>query len=204
MKPAISILMDEHRLIEKVLGSLETFVLSAAPEDPGARGTVALYAEFFRGFADRMHHGKEEDRLFVAMVKAGFPREAGPIAVMLAEHVEGRRCVSVLAKAGEGEGALSTAEAASVRRAAAEFIPLLRGHIQKEDRILYPMALEALDGAVMDALLVSYDEFERTAVGDGGKAAFHRLAADLCVAHPPDPARMEQASSLTGCLAHRG
>lgn len=204
MKPAISILMEEHRLIEQVLGSLETFVGSAAPEASGARATVARYAEFFRGFADRVHHGKEEDRLFAAMVEAGFPREAGPIGVMLAEHAEGRRCVSVLANVGEGDGPLSPADGTAVRRASAEFIPLLRGHIQKEDRILYPMALQALDARTMDELLASYGEFERTAVGEGGLEAFRRLAADLAAAHPPDPVRMEEASAVTGCLAHRG
>ncbi len=37
-------------------------------------------------FADRCHHGKEENLLFKTMVDRGFPREAGAIAVMLLER----------------------------------------------------------------------------------------------------------------------
>ncbi len=34
--------------------------------------------DFIRNFADRCHHGKEEDNLFPAMEKRGIPRQAGP------------------------------------------------------------------------------------------------------------------------------
>jgi len=44
-------------------------------------------AEFFKIFADRCHHGKEEGLLFPELEKAGIH---GPIGVMLAEHVQGR------------------------------------------------------------------------------------------------------------------
>ena len=46
--------------------------------------------EFLRVFADKCHHGKEEDLLFPAMIDAGIPKEGGPIAVMLREHEIGR------------------------------------------------------------------------------------------------------------------
>jgi hypothetical protein len=35
--------------------------------------------EFFRIFADKCHHGKEEDLLFPVLEAAGIPREGGPI-----------------------------------------------------------------------------------------------------------------------------
>ena len=82
--------MNEHRLIEQVLGSLETFASQVeeglAPERP----VLADYGTFLRGFADSCHHGKEEDILFQRMVERGFPRETGPVAVMLYEHEVGR------------------------------------------------------------------------------------------------------------------
>ena len=108
------------------------------------------YAEFFRNFADACHHGKEEDRLFAKMVEHGFPKEQGPIAVMLIEHDEGRRCVRILANVGAGPGPLQPGEREEVRRDAAVFISLLRQHIQKEDKVLYPMALQAVPPPEMD------------------------------------------------------
>jgi hemerythrin-like domain-containing protein len=77
---AIEILMGEHRLIEQVLGSLETYVVGIEQGEAPERQTLADYAAFFRGFADACHHGKEEDLLFQRMIERGFPREAGPLA----------------------------------------------------------------------------------------------------------------------------
>jgi hemerythrin-like domain-containing protein len=34
---------------------------------------------FLKEFADRCHHGKEEDFLFPALEKAGIKKEGGPI-----------------------------------------------------------------------------------------------------------------------------
>mgnify|MGYP000753666721 CR=1 FL=1 len=41
--------------------------------------------DFFRMFADRCHHAKEENHLFPAMEAKGMPREGGPTGVMLYE-----------------------------------------------------------------------------------------------------------------------
>ena len=52
--------------------------------------------EFIATFADHNHHGKEEDILFPAMEKAGFPRDGGPVGVMLMEHTQGREYVGAM------------------------------------------------------------------------------------------------------------
>ena len=70
MQTPIEVLMGEHRLIEEVLGSLETHAAQVRAGAPLAREVVGDYAAFFRGFADSCHHGKEEDILFAAMVEA--------------------------------------------------------------------------------------------------------------------------------------
>ena len=52
--------------------------------------------DFIRNFADRTHHGKEEDNLFPALEQHGMPRQGGPVGVMLDEHDQGRGLVSTL------------------------------------------------------------------------------------------------------------
>ena len=110
MPKAIDILMQEHRLIEQVLGSLETCVVGIEQGLPAERTTIADYAAFFRGFADACHHGKEEDLLFARMIERGFPRETGPLAVMLHEHALGRARVRALREIGEAAGPCSPVE----------------------------------------------------------------------------------------------
>jgi hemerythrin-like domain-containing protein len=144
VEQAIELLMNEHRLIEQVLGSLETLVVEVEGGLNLERPVLADYGVFFREFADALHHGKEEDVLFARMAERGFSRESGPLAVMLHEHGAGRAHVAVLREAGQGDGALSGVEVQLVVEHASAFVPLLRAHILKEDRILYPMAVRFL------------------------------------------------------------
>ena len=55
--------------------------------------------DFIRNYADRFHHAKEEDVLFVALVENGMPREHSPVAAMLMEHDQGRAFVKAMEEA---------------------------------------------------------------------------------------------------------
>src|SRR5512142_1714751 len=110
MQKAIQILMNEHRVIEGVLGALETYAHEIRGGLAVERPQVSRFATFFRDFADAAHHGKEEDILFRRMAENGFPTEAGPLAVMLYEHVQGRAHVASLRAVGSTPGALAPAE----------------------------------------------------------------------------------------------
>ncbi len=199
MQKAIEVLMNEHRLIEQVLGSLETFVLQVEGGLAPERRLLADYGAFFRDFADACHHGKEEDILFQRMTERGFSRETGPVAVMLYEHKVGRGHVSALREAGGGTGPLAAMETQLVLENAAAFIPLLRTHIQKEDRILYPMAERLLTGPEMDAMETEFEALEARMRGDGSLDRLHGLADRLTAAFRPDPARMAAAAQMVGC-----
>jgi hemerythrin-like domain-containing protein len=199
VQKAIEVLMNEHRLIEQVLGSLETFGAEVEGGLVPRRPLLADYGAFFREFADACHHGKEEDILFRKMVERGFPLESGPLAVMLHEHTVGRGHVSALRQAGEGEGPLAAAETRRVVESAGAFIPLLRSHIQKEDRILYPMALQVLTGPELDAMETEFEAHAARMRGDGSIDRLHGLADRLVAAFRPDPARMAAAARTVGC-----
>ena len=80
------ILMNEHRVIEQVIGCLEKMAENCATGGVLDADDAADAIDFIRNFADKCHHMKEEDQLFVKMVEKGFPKEMGPIAVMLMDH----------------------------------------------------------------------------------------------------------------------
>lgn len=182
---AIEILKHEHRLIESVLASLEGFVARMQAGEEVERTEVHRFAEFFSNFADKCHHGKEEDLLFRVMTEHGFSNRMGPVAVMLAEHTIGRAHVAVLAEIGRGHGELSDEECDALAEHAGEYIPMLRNHIAKEDSILYPMAERALPPGVMQGLVEDFEQFETQQMGPDEHRRLHELASLIVASHPP-------------------
>ena len=67
MKPR-GLLMIEHRLIEKVLSVAKQKAISMTDMDYNPI-FVETIVDFIKTYADRTHHGKEEDILFVELAK---------------------------------------------------------------------------------------------------------------------------------------
>lgn len=202
MSQAIDTLMNEHRVIEHVLTALESAAHQTREGAPLERARVAEFADFFKNFADTCHHGKEEDLLFKKMVDVGFPREQGPIAVMLFDHTAGREHVGALHAIGAASGALTPLERASFIEHADAYVPMLRQHILKEDRVLYPMAVQAIPPAEMAQMATDFEDFERNVMGAGVHEGFHRLADSLIAAYPVTLSGKPGAHTGCGCGGH--
>jgi len=181
---AIEILMSEHRTIERVIDALVAFSeeIQRGSDD---KAELGRFVTFIREFADGCHHGKEEDILFRSMVEAGFPREGGPIAVMLMEHDMGRAHVRELARLAEPAQPWSASDRAKVADEAIGYGNLLRAHIHKEDAILYPMAEQRLSAEVLSEVDDACEAFERQRTGPGGHEKLHALAEELVARHVP-------------------
>ena len=185
MEP-IDLLMTEHRLIERGLDAMEGWITTVGPEgEPNDKEELARFVSFIRGFADAYHHGKEEDILFVAMVDHGFPRDVGPIPVMLREHDLGRSLVSVLDGLAKQPATWSEQDRDTLARTVGEFSALLRQHIQKEDQILYPMADTRLPDPVKEEMSRRFQAFEEQQTKSGEQQRLHALADALIKAHLP-------------------
>jgi hemerythrin-like domain-containing protein len=172
-----AVLVHEHELILQALDALEEG-LTRLEAGGGDRAYFEKAVQFLRTFADRCHHGKEEDLLFKAMVNKGFPLQAGPIAVMLSEHEAGRAFIRGIA-AGAAKLGTDPSGAQQVIDNGRAYIQLLRGHIAKENQILFPMAERALSPEEQTQLLVAFDRFEAQETGGGVHEASVALLAQL-------------------------
>ncbi len=162
---ATQILVEEHRLIKKVLdwGEAELARIAAGARPDAGRLIQAV--DFIRNFADRVHHAKEEGLLFARLNQRGMPSRGGPIAAMLYEHDLGRAYVRGLADALEGAGRGESGALESLRENLGGYIGLLRAHIDKEDRVLYPMAERLLDREDQEWLLGEFARLESEGAG---------------------------------------
>lgn len=173
---ATGVLRDEHQLI---LGVTDVLDRQLSNTDGLDFGIVDRCITFFRLYADACHHGKEEDLLFPELIEHGMPGDVGPIAVMLAEHVQGRGFVKamkdsiVAARSGDqqADGVL--------RDNGWSFINLIRAHIGKEDNILFEMADNLVTGDSCRALCGRYDGTSDNSFEGQTKRDLEAIAAAL-------------------------
>jgi hemerythrin-like domain-containing protein len=161
------ILVAEHELILQALEALEARLDRMGDEPtPADREFFEKVVEFLRGFADKCHHGKEEDLLFTKMAARGFPTQGGPIAVMLSEHQAGRAFIRGIAEGAAGIGSDPRA-GDTIRRNGRGYLELLRNHIAKENQVLFPMADRTLSPEDQHELAHAFGRFEAQETGAG-------------------------------------
>jgi hemerythrin-like domain-containing protein len=182
---AIETLMNEHRVIERVLDGLGAFADEVRRRGTTEKEELSRFVTFVREFADACHHGKEEDILFATMVEHGFPRNGGPIAVMLHEHDQGRALVTILRQRAEQQGPWSDGDRQEIAEVAGGFAAMLRAHIHKEDAILYPMAEQHLPPSAMEAVSDACERYEADEARAGAHERLHALADELVATHAP-------------------
>jgi hemerythrin-like domain-containing protein/NAD-dependent dihydropyrimidine dehydrogenase PreA subunit len=176
---ATKILMEEHRVIERVLTSLDTAANRLDRGEAVRPGFFLDAADFVKGFADGCHHKKEEGVLFEAMVDSGLPRQAGPIAVMLAEHEQGRAYTRNMRGAAQKLEAGDQAARAQVVENARGYVTLLRQHIGKEDQVLFPMADHVIPLSKQDQVAEDFERVEHEETGEGVHEKYLALAGAL-------------------------
>jgi hemerythrin-like domain-containing protein len=200
MRPT-EILMQEHRVIEQVLDCLETMAQRAEAGDGIDLESAKQAIDFFRNFADRCHHGKEEDCLFPLLEQKGFSREQGPTGVMLHEHEEGRRHVRGMDQAASAIAVGDSTATANFVSHARAFTQLLREHILKEDHCLFQMTDQALSEQDQSRLLESFAHVEHDDMGPGTHEKYLNIAAELANRYGVQ-CRVSGTSTGSPCCGH--
>lgn len=180
-----AVLRREHRRILEVVDVLEDLLAAehAATADgspaPLDFDTVGKCIQFFRLFADACHHGKEEDLLFPELESRGLPHDTGPIAVMLHEHRLGRAHVAAMKSSLAGARAGDAERRGQLLDAGRSYIDLIRGHILKEDNVLFEMADQMVDPPACMRLCAAYADVEGRPFEGCSKAQLEALADEI-------------------------
>jgi hemerythrin-like domain-containing protein len=151
------VMVDEHELILRMIALVEH---NTALLEKGKFRNWQFYLDaidFIRNYADRFHHAKEEDVLFTELVKNGMPEKQSPIEAMQMEHDQGRDHVRAMEDAAQKALAGETGQATIIAEHAKGYAELLRGHIEKENNILYPLAERVLPEEVRNSMLSAYE-----------------------------------------------
>jgi len=169
-------LMVEHRVIERMIALIEKAL--AQIESAGVIDALFVDAvvDFVRTYADRTHHGKEEDILFRDLERRELSAEDRRLMEELrAEHMLGRATTQALTEDGAhycGGDDSALADIAVRLRSLADMYPK---HIQKEDKVFFPASRAYFTDEEDLAMLDEFWEFDRAMIHEKYKAMVERL-----------------------------
>ena len=161
MKP-IGPLMREHRLIERMVAALTKELKQMNEKNKVNVELLTVAVDFFRTYADRTHHGKEEDILFRELAKKRLSKEHERIMnELVAEHVLARKTVSALVNAKNNYNEGNPESLKDIVTYVRELVGFYPAHIEKEDKHFFYPVLEYLSKKEQDDMLEEFWEFDR-------------------------------------------
>jgi len=151
-------LKSEHEIIQSALLVLQKITIDTTQASLLVHlSDIDKLVDFFIQFADKWHHGKEEDLLFPALEEIGISKKGGPIGVMLNEHDQGREFVRGIKESLVTFNLDQAEGTASFLHHAQGFIHMLTQHIEKENNVLFAMAKSHLSIATQKELENKFD-----------------------------------------------
>ena len=168
MQP-IGPLMIEHRLIERLLNLMAREFkrikdnMDVDPEfafvDPVFIDTAV---DFIRTYADRCHHGKEEDILFKALAAKDLsPEHRQTMDDLIQEHAWAREATASLVKAKEGYLLEKPGALDDLMEHLEKLVDFYPRHIDKEDQHFFIPCMAYFSQAEQADLLARMYEFDR-------------------------------------------
>lgn len=168
-------LMREHRLIERMVDVIKSELIKMSEQTELDPAFVDVAVDFFRTYADRCHHGKEEDILFKELAEKRLSQEDKKIMdELIEEHTYARKTVGVLKEARakyvqNNKNALNEIE--TILKELTEFYTK---HIEKEDKRFFYPCMNYFAKTELDAMLQSFWDFDRNMIHE----KYERIVAD--------------------------
>ena len=158
----ISPLMIEHRLIERMIDVIAKEVMRIEKELSVDPSFIDTAVDFIRIYADRCHHGKEEDILFSALEKKNLKENDRKIMEkLIEEHRRGRKIAGDLHKAKTLYLDGNKTALVNIIHLMKELVEFYPKHIEKEEKVFFKPSMSYFTDDEKDALLQEEYEFDR-------------------------------------------
>jgi len=163
--------MIEHRLIEQMISVIKGVLARIESKHEVDPVFVDMAVDFIRVYADRTHHGKEEDILFRELSKKALkPEDSKIMKELIEEHVFGRQTTRALVEANtryRNGNKAALADIAAKLKTLTEFYPR---HIEKEDKKFFPSSRTYFTDKEDQTILAEFWEFDRKMIHEKYKS----------------------------------
>ena len=168
--------MIEHRLIERFLA----FAAEAARSMTETRFDPILVdtiVDFIKTYADRTHHGKEEDILFNRLSVTQIAEDDLEVMNELVdEHKQAREKVRKIVELNDQFKNGNRKVVSEIREIIlwlADFYPV---HIRKEDKDFFPKSEKYLSDEELKVMLESFSDFDRKMIHEKYQNIYEKLS----------------------------
>lgn len=169
-------LMIEHRLIEKMITLMDEEIAKMKEFNKANPLFINTAVDFIRMYADRTHHGKEEDILFRDLEKKDLsPNHNKIMGELLEEHKWARYMVAKLVdeKNEYEKGNIDKLnEIITTMNELTKFYPK---HIEKEDKHFFIPVMKYFTREEQDKMLEEFWEFDKTLIHEKYKKVVENL-----------------------------
>ena len=169
-------LMIEHRLIERMLSVIKDILANIESNNNVDPAFVDIAVDFIRVYADRTHHGKEEDILFRELKNKPLSTDDRRVMnELIEEHVFGRQTTKALVDANtryRNGDETALADIADKLLILVQFYPK---HIEKEDKVFFPSSRTYFTDEEDQAMLAEFWEFDRKMIHEKYKSVVEGL-----------------------------
>jgi hemerythrin-like domain-containing protein len=173
-------LMIEHRLIEKMIRRVSEEWASIERTRQVDERFIEEVVDFFTTYADRCHHGKEEDILFREIRKRKVdPELTRQVEELMQDHITARNYIRQLKDANGRFAAGETSALAEISQAMANLVDIYPRHIEKEDKQFFLNAMEVFTKQERDLMLTEFNDFDRQLIHEKYRAVVDRLTKNL-------------------------
>jgi hemerythrin-like domain-containing protein len=158
-------LMKEHRLIEKMLQLMEKEIEKMKKFLKANPLFIDIAVDFIRMYADRTHHGKEEDILFRDLEKKDLsPNHTKIMEELVKEHIWARNTVGKLVDAKNQYEKGNVKVLNDIVKFVAELTDFYPKHIEKEDKHFFIPVMKYFTKEEQDKMLQEFWDFDKNLI----------------------------------------
>ncbi len=178
----IEILLDEHKLVERVIKLVEKVRSKLKKKKEIPATSFWKLVDFLRSYADVIHHSKEEDILFMQMREheAELSEKVwDQIGVLIDEHIQGLDLANEMHKAIRDYQRGSVSARKRILRSVTSYVDIMKAHFKSEEDEVFPAMVKVLSKAEKDKMAADFKRFDKIVGGTAAHRSYEKIVAEL-------------------------